>query len=173
MSNTEIIPDVPLDLIGPFSQHPAMVVQLSRHPTKGGTFTGTASHLHGFSWIQTDLELRPIQMKDLDLSRGVQSYTVRLPESDVYLPARPSFPYDDDLGWSRDLGTDIIEAQVIESNRGNGSRPETLPHTLKLQVRRRLILESGIAACLRNERSEEPLGDSVRVCLCIVRDAGS
>jgi hypothetical protein len=173
MSNVETISNVPLDLIGPLRKHPEMDVKLSRVPTVGDSFMGNAPLRHEFSWVHTDVEpLKPIPPRDRDWSRGIQSYTVRLPKSDVYLPAKPSFAYDDELGWTCELGADTIEGKVSESIGWNGTPREELARTQDFKVRRRLVLDPGIAAFLREDRSEQSL-PGVRTCHFSLRDASS
>ena len=160
--------------MGRLSKHPRMEVKLSRDSTKGDSFTGTAPQIHNFPWIHSDVEpLKPIQPLDREWSRGAKSYTVTLPESEVRLPARSTFTYDDKLGWTCELVTFAIEGSVGELVGGNGTRRATISRTPKFRVRRQLILPPGIAACLREEGSEPSLPARVRTCRLSVRDASS
>ena len=174
MPYTETIPDVPLDCFGSLTKHPAIAVKLSRDSTKGDSFTGTAPHLHEHVWIQSDVEpLKPIHPLDRDWSRGAESYKVTLPESEVKVPTSATFVYDHKLGWTCELGTFAMEGSVGELVGGNVTRRTKISRPQDFKVRRRLLLPPGIAACLREQRSEPSLRASVRTCRLSVRVASS
>jgi hypothetical protein len=163
MPKTETIPDVPLDLIGPLLSIPQMSVGMSRSPQDGDSFTGFESHANGLGWIRTDVKPSgSIDSLGHDSLGGILSYKVSVPSSEVRGPAKASFIHQENIGRCCDLNRNLITCTVSDAIDENGTPSNDFPHTQVVEVRRRQVLDPGIARCLEDETSMQSPPETTR-----------